>query len=210
MAYFLFNPPRPPDHYILGLYLMFNIFYDEEDLEDPSKLGRKIEEIDLDPNISLIQNDAEIQERYDQDMEFNLDFDAAEEVSTAEKEVSTAEPVFTVGAAVTTASVDVSPASSTRRVSTADDITMAETLLYIRRSAAKDNSKIIMTKSEPVQTKTKLQQEQERLDYEAAVRLQEELDKEERQRMARVHKAAQSFLRKNGKILEQELKLMKS
>nr|GFC52894.1 hypothetical protein [Tanacetum cinerariifolium] len=139
------------------------------DLEDPSKLGRKIEEIDLDPNISLIQNDAEIQERYDQDMEFNLDFDAAEEVSTAEKEVSTAEPVFTVGACV-----DVSPASSIRRVSTVDDITMAETLLYIRRSAAKDNSKIIMTKSEPVQTKTKLQQEQERLDYEAAVRLQEE------------------------------------
>nr|GEW04658.1 hypothetical protein [Tanacetum cinerariifolium] len=43
---------------------------------------------------------------YDQDMEFNLDFDAAKEVSTAEKEVSTAEPVSTAGAAVTTASVN--------------------------------------------------------------------------------------------------------
>ncbi|GJV21000.1 hypothetical protein Tco_1370020 [Tanacetum coccineum] len=39
----------------------------------------------------------------------------------------------------------------------------------------------------------KLQQEQDRLGHEAAVRLQEELDKEERQRMARGHKVAQSF-----------------
>nr|GEW92503.1 xylulose kinase-1 [Tanacetum cinerariifolium] len=147
------------------------VFDDEEDLEDPSKHGG----------------------RYDQDMEFNLDFDAAKEVSTAEKEVSTAKPVFTTGAAVTTASVDVSLVSPTRRVSTVDDITMVETLVYIRRSVAKDKGKGIMTKSEPVQTKIKLQQEQERLGYEAVVRLQKELDEEERQRMARVHEAAQSF-----------------
>nr|GFA55715.1 hypothetical protein [Tanacetum cinerariifolium] len=38
-----------------------------------------------------------------------------------------------------------------------------------------------------------LLQEQDRLGYEAAVRLQEELDDEERQRMSRVHEAAQSF-----------------
>ncbi|GJU59096.1 hypothetical protein Tco_1236862 [Tanacetum coccineum] len=51
-----------------------------------------------------------------------------------------------------------------------------------------------MKESEDEQTKrTKLQQEQDRLRHEAAVRLQEKLDKEERQRMARVHKAAQSF-----------------
>nr|GEX59551.1 pentatricopeptide repeat-containing protein [Tanacetum cinerariifolium] len=53
------------------------------DLEDPSKQGRKIEEIDQDPDILLIQHDADIQG---------------------------------------------SPVSPTRRVSTADDITMAETL----------------------------------------------------------------------------------
>nr|GFD44239.1 hypothetical protein [Tanacetum cinerariifolium] len=41
--------------------------------------------------------------------------------------------------------------------------------------------------------KTKLQQEQESLSYEVAMRLQEELDEEERKRMARVHEAAQSF-----------------
>ncbi|GJY32152.1 hypothetical protein Tco_0415647 [Tanacetum coccineum] len=42
-----------------------------------------------------------------------------------------------------------------------------------------------MDESEPVQTKTKLQQEQERLGYEAAVRLQDELEEEKRQRIAR-------------------------
>nr|GEZ00865.1 hypothetical protein [Tanacetum cinerariifolium] len=63
---------------------------------------------------------------------------------------------------VTTTSVDISPA---RRVSTANDINMAETFMYIRRSAAKDK----------------------------AVRLQEELDEEKRQRMARFHEAAQAF-----------------
>nr|GEV23042.1 hypothetical protein [Tanacetum cinerariifolium] len=88
---------------------------EEVDLEDPFKQVRKIEEIDQDPNISLIQHDADIQERYEQDMKF--DFDAA-------KEVSTADQVFTAGATVTTASVDISPASPTRRVSTTDDITI--------------------------------------------------------------------------------------
>nr|GEW00218.1 hypothetical protein [Tanacetum cinerariifolium] len=122
--------------------------------EDSSKQGRKIKEINQDHNILLIQNDAEIQGRYDQDMEFNLDFDAAKEASTAKKEVSITEPVSTADAAVTTASVDISLA---------------------------------------IQTKIKLRREQERLGYEAAVRLHEELDEEETQKIARVHEAAQSF-----------------
>ncbi|GJT53944.1 hypothetical protein Tco_0988998 [Tanacetum coccineum] len=156
--------------------------------------GRKIDEIYQDPIISLVQHDAEIQGRYGHDMDFDFDFDTAKEVSTAEKDVSTAEPVSTTGAAVTTASVAaVSTASPTRRVSTADDITMAETLVYIRKSAAKDKGKGKMDESEPVQTKTKLQQEQERLGYEAAVRLQDELKEEKRQRIARVCEAASSF-----------------
>nr|GEY00611.1 hypothetical protein [Tanacetum cinerariifolium] len=57
---------------------------------------------------------SDIQRRYEQDIEF--DFDAL-------KELSTAEQVSTADATVTTASVDISPASPTRRVSTADDIT---------------------------------------------------------------------------------------
>ncbi|GJS32198.1 hypothetical protein Tco_0530580 [Tanacetum coccineum] len=55
----------------------------EDDLEDPSKQGRKIAEIDQDPAISL-------------------------DVSTTEKDISTAKPVSTAGAAVTTASVAIS------------------------------------------------------------------------------------------------------
>ncbi|GJT29617.1 ribonuclease H-like domain-containing protein [Tanacetum coccineum] len=98
-----------------------------------------------------------------------------------EKDVSTAEPVSTAGAVVTTDSVAVSTASPTRNtgVSTTDDITMAETLVYIRKSAAKDKGKGKMAESKTVQTKTKLQQEQERLDFEAAVRLQAELENTE-------------------------------
>ncbi|GKB30762.1 hypothetical protein Tco_0870163 [Tanacetum coccineum] len=133
---------------------------DEDDLEDPSKQGKKIASIDQDPGILLVHHDVEIYGRYGHDMEFDFDFDAAKEVSTAEIDVSTVEPVSTVGAAVTTASVDVSTVSPIRntRVSTADDITMAETLVYIRKSAAKDK---------------------------AVVRLEAELDEEKRQRIVR-------------------------
>ncbi|GJS19113.1 hypothetical protein Tco_0447745 [Tanacetum coccineum] len=116
---------------------------DEDDLDDPSKQGRKIIEIDQDHGISLVQHDADIQGRYEHDMEFDFDFDATKEVSTAEKDVSTAELVSIASAAVTTSSVAVSTVSPTRntRVSTIDDITMAETLVYIRKSAAKDKVK---------------------------------------------------------------------
>ncbi|GJY20989.1 hypothetical protein Tco_0393555 [Tanacetum coccineum] len=44
----------------------------------------------------------------------------------------------------------------------------------------KDKGKAIMKEAEPVQKKTKLQLEQERLGYEEALRLQEQLDEEER------------------------------
>ncbi|GKE96396.1 hypothetical protein Tco_1581251, partial [Tanacetum coccineum] len=129
---------------------------DEDDLEDPSKQGRKIVVIDQDPSISL-------------------------------KDVSTVELVSTAGAAVTTTSVVVSTASPTRNtgVSTVDDITMAETLVYIRKNAAKDKGKGKMAEFEIIQTKTKLQQEQERLNFDAVVRLQAELEEEERKRIAK-------------------------
>ncbi|GKF61597.1 hypothetical protein Tco_0181651, partial [Tanacetum coccineum] len=135
------------------------VFDEEDNLEDPSKQGRKITKIDMDPSISLVQHDAEIQGRYEHDIEFDYDFDAAKEVSTAEHNVNTVEPVSTASVAVTTSSVAV--------------------------STAKDKGKGIMAESEAEQTKIKLQQEQERLGYEAAVRLQDELGEEERQRIVR-------------------------
>ncbi|GJV92868.1 hypothetical protein Tco_1540681 [Tanacetum coccineum] len=87
--------------------------------------------------------------------------------------------------------------NSKQRFSTASPEvkTAAESLVYIRRSAVKrkDKSKVIMKEAEPVQKKTKLQLEQERLGYEEALRLQEQLDEEERQRIARVHEEANTF-----------------
>ncbi|GKF13434.1 hypothetical protein Tco_0054896 [Tanacetum coccineum] len=111
---------------------------EEEDLEDPSEQGRKIAEIDEDLDISLVQHDAEVQGRHEHDMEPYFEFTTAEEVYIAEKEVSTAELVSIVGASVST----------------------------VGASSAKDKGKAIMEEAETIQTKTKLQLEQERFSYE--------------------------------------------
>ncbi|GKC56316.1 hypothetical protein Tco_1083914, partial [Tanacetum coccineum] len=136
------------------------VLKDEDELEDPSKQGRKIAQIDEDEGITLVQ------------MKDN----------TADPDISTSNvPVSTAGTEVSTASLEVK--------------TAAESLVYIRRSAAKrkDKGKAIMKEAEHVQKKTKLQLEQERLGLEEALRLQEQLDEEERQRIARVHEEASTF-----------------
>ncbi|GJZ93404.1 hypothetical protein Tco_0665469 [Tanacetum coccineum] len=136
--------------------------------EDPSKQGRKIAQIDEDKGITLVQMS----------------------VSTASIDFTTANvPVTTAGAEISNASPEVKTAGDS-----VDDIA-AESLVYIRRSATKtkDKGKGIMEESESAMTKTKRQQEQERLGYEAALRLQEQLDEEERQRIARAHEASRSF-----------------
>ncbi|GKF24881.1 hypothetical protein Tco_0080775, partial [Tanacetum coccineum] len=104
----------------------------EEDLEDPSKQGRKISKIDQDLTISLVQHDAEIQGRQEHDMEFEFDLDV-KEVSTAEEDISTAKPVSTTGAAVTTAGAEISTASpEVKTASDSVDDIAAESLVYIR------------------------------------------------------------------------------
>ncbi|GKC05358.1 hypothetical protein Tco_0996968 [Tanacetum coccineum] len=112
---------------------------DKEDLEDPSKQGRKIVEIDQDPDISLVQHDVDVQGRHKHDMEHDFKFTTAEEVYIAEKRVSTAEPVSTASASVSIASA----------------------------SLAKDKE---------------------------ALRLQAEIDEEERQRISRVQEEASFFI----------------
>nr|GEW60191.1 hypothetical protein [Tanacetum cinerariifolium] len=140
------------------------------------KKERKIAVIDQDPAISLVQHDAQTQGRYGQDIEYDTSiFDTT-----------------TAGAKISTTSLEV------KTVSVSVDDTTAETLVYIRRSEAKakDKGKGIMEESGSpmIKTKrTKRQQEQERLGLEAVVKLHEELDEEERQRIARVHEAARSF-----------------
>ncbi|GJU94123.1 hypothetical protein Tco_1318879 [Tanacetum coccineum] len=127
--------------------------------------GMKITEIVQESGISLVQHDAEIQGRHEHEPEFDLD--AANVLVT------------TAGAEISIASPEVKIADDS-----IEDIT-AETLVYIRRSAGKAKDKIKIEESESAMTKTKRQQEQERLGFEVAVRLQAELDKEERQRISK-------------------------
>ncbi|GKB26046.1 hypothetical protein Tco_0865447 [Tanacetum coccineum] len=123
-----------------------------------------------------------MKERHEHYLEPDFEFTATEEVYTAEPDNSTANvPVSTAGAEVSTASPEVK--------------TVAESLVYIRRSTVKrkDKGKAIMKEAEPVQKKIKLQLEKERLGNEEALRLQEHLNEEERQRIARVHEEANTF-----------------
>ncbi|GKB39970.1 hypothetical protein Tco_0884912 [Tanacetum coccineum] len=146
------------------------VFDDEDELEDPSKQGRKIIEID------------QIHRRNSVDTEILLDQEEptklVEDLGSGEKgkkEVSTASP----------------------EVKTA-----AESLVYIKRSTAKRKykGKAVMKEVEPIQKKTRLQLEQERLGYEEALRLQEQLDEEERQRIL----AQKLQAEERGKFFEAE------
>ncbi|GJW17571.1 hypothetical protein Tco_0025007 [Tanacetum coccineum] len=154
------------------------VLEDEDELEDPSKQGRKIAQIDKDEGITLVQMSAQTQGRHKHDFEFI----APEEDYTTEPDISiTNVSVSTAGEEVSTASPEVK--------------TAAESLVYIKRSATKrkDKGKAIMKEAKPVQKKTKFQLEQERLGLEEALRLQEQLDEEERQRIAIVHEEAITF-----------------
>ncbi|GKC56974.1 hypothetical protein Tco_1084572 [Tanacetum coccineum] len=98
------------------------------DQKDASKQGRKIDEIDQDAEVTLVN---ETQGRYEDNLMFDtsvLDNEqdmAEKEVDMAEKDVSTADPVTTVGEVVTTANVD----STTTTI--VDELTLAQTLIEI-------------------------------------------------------------------------------
>ncbi|GJR51424.1 hypothetical protein Tco_1401945 [Tanacetum coccineum] len=110
------------------------------DQEDASKQGKKIDDIDKDAEITLVD---ETQGRYGQDM-------AEKEINVAEKEVSTADPV-------TTASVEVTTASAT--TTTADDLTLAQTLMEIRSARPKAKEIVFRERGELTTITTRPQQE---------------------------------------------------
>ncbi|GJZ12771.1 hypothetical protein Tco_0548001 [Tanacetum coccineum] len=111
----------------------------------------------MDTDISLVPPHAEIQEKI------------------REQEVSTADT------ALNTTYVPISTTSKTPQVSTA-----AESLVYIRsEKKKKDKGKAIMIEDESVQKKSKKQEQEERLGHEEAIRLQEQINEEERKRIAR-------------------------
>ncbi|GKF75267.1 hypothetical protein Tco_0224711, partial [Tanacetum coccineum] len=103
---------------------------------------------------------------------------------------------------VTTADTALNTASATPKVSTA-----AANLVYIRRSVEKrkDKGKAIMIEDESVQKKSKKQLEQERLSQEEAIRLQEQIDEDERKRIARDAEIAKQLQEEYDKAGKKEV-----
>ncbi|GJW78697.1 hypothetical protein Tco_0140379 [Tanacetum coccineum] len=124
---------------------------DEED--DSSKQGRKISDIDEDFNTYFTQDDEVVHDK-----------DTAKEGQPEDS---------TTGITVSTAPINISTARETR--STAGKV------VYGRRSkeGRKDKGKAIMTEPEPKKKSKKLL-EQERLGLEEAIRLQKQVDEEEK------------------------------
>ncbi|GKC72589.1 hypothetical protein Tco_1118472 [Tanacetum coccineum] len=166
------------------------------ELIDPSKQGRKIDEIDQDPDISLVQHDVETQERYGQEMEFETEAYTAEDVRTAR-------PVSTVGLHSYTAfNVTISTASPPR-VSTAEDVSTVEILVSIRRSASK--GKAIVEADEKIAARLQAE-EQAELTIEERLRLFVELmDKRKKYFAAKRAKEKRNknvLIRSSGKITQ--------
>ncbi|GKA29312.1 hypothetical protein Tco_0715557 [Tanacetum coccineum] len=134
------------------------------DQEDASKQGRKIDDIDKDSEITLVD---ETQRRYGDDLMFDTDVlddeevfagqDMAEkEVNVAEKEISTADLVTTAGEVITTPSVEISTASPTE-TTIVDELTLVQTLIEIRSAKPKVKGVVIGEQSESI-TRTRPQQ----------------------------------------------------
>ncbi|GJT93286.1 putative ribonuclease H-like domain-containing protein [Tanacetum coccineum] len=128
------------------------------DQEDASKQGRKIDDIDKDAEITLVD---ETQGRYGDDLMFDIGVlddkevfagqDMAEkEINMAEKEVSTANPI-------TTASVEVTTANATTTI--ADDLTLAQTLIKIRSVRPKAKGIVFREQGESTTITIRPQQE---------------------------------------------------
>ncbi|GJV35657.1 putative ribonuclease H-like domain-containing protein [Tanacetum coccineum] len=168
---------------------------DEAVEEDSSKQGRSlIDELDMDADFSLVPpHDAEIQEKISDDTEVLL-----EEEETTELIEEPTELVEDQG----------SGEKGEQEVTTADTAlnTAAESLVYIRRSAKKkkDKGKAIVIEDESVQKKSKKQVQEERLGYEEAIRLQEQIDEEERKRIARDAEIAKQLQEEYDKVGKKE------
>ncbi|GJU58120.1 hypothetical protein Tco_1235886 [Tanacetum coccineum] len=115
--------------------------------EDASKQGRKIDNIDKDAEVTLVD---ETQRRYGDDLVFDTSVLDGEEVfarqDVVEMEVSIADSVTTTGEVVTTASVEVSAAratlvsaatTTTTTVITEVDLILAQALAELRSAKPK-------------------------------------------------------------------------
>ncbi|GJV23170.1 putative ribonuclease H-like domain-containing protein [Tanacetum coccineum] len=140
------------------------------DQEDASKQGRKIDDIDKDVEITLVD---ETQGRFGDDLMFDtgvLDDEevftgqdmAEKEINVAKKEVSTADPVTTARKVVTTASVEISIVSPTKTI-IADDLTLAQNLIEIRSAKPKVKGVVIEEQDTDYQMAQQMQAEQQEI-----------------------------------------------
>ncbi|GJV56048.1 hypothetical protein Tco_1457053 [Tanacetum coccineum] len=146
---------------------------DDEDIaDDSSKQGR-------------ILSDAEVQEKASNETEPVIqDVTPTEVIQDQESSEKGSAEVSTAGAKKGTASEEV-PIVSTAEVNLS---TAGGTVTYSRRSEEqrkrKDKGKAIMTESEP-KKKSKKELEQERLSFAEAIRLEEQMNEEQRAQIAR-------------------------
>ncbi|GKA95238.1 hypothetical protein Tco_0817276 [Tanacetum coccineum] len=147
--------------------------YNDEVIEDDSsKQGRKL-------------SDAEVQEKASTETElFIQEVTPTEVIQDQEGSEKGSDGVSTAGAKKCTASEEV-PIVSTAEV----NLSIAgETVTYTRRSAEKrsrqDKGKAIIIESEP-KKKSKKELEQERLSFAEAIRLEEQMNEEQRAQIAR-------------------------
>ncbi|GJU21753.1 retrovirus-related pol polyprotein from transposon TNT 1-94 [Tanacetum coccineum] len=100
--------------------------------EDASKQERKIDDLDADAEVTLVD---ETQEMNDDNLMFDTDVLKEQEKEVAEKEVSAADPVTTAGEVVTTTNVEVTTANAP--TTTIDELTLAQTLIEIKAAKPK-------------------------------------------------------------------------
>ncbi|GKC12843.1 hypothetical protein Tco_1009625 [Tanacetum coccineum] len=121
------------------------------DQEDASKQGSKIADIDVDTEVTLVDDTIETQGRFNDDLTFDTDVSDEQEVEV-EKEVSTVDPVTTAGEVVTTTNVEVTTDNAT--TTTVDELTLAQTLIEIKAAKPKVRGVMIQEPSEFTTTTT--------------------------------------------------------
>ncbi|GJV42939.1 hypothetical protein Tco_1427475 [Tanacetum coccineum] len=178
------------------------VLSEDEDVKDDSfKQGRKLSNADEDTNIFLdqddrvewFQDDAEVQDKASNETEPVIQEVTPTEVihdqRSSEKWQS---EVSTAGATQGTAS-EV-PIVSTAEVNISTARNTAGRIIYSRRSeeTRKNKGKAIMTEPEP-EKKSKKELELERLSITEAIRLQEQIDEEQRAHIARDEEIARQW-----------------
>ncbi|GJU20203.1 hypothetical protein Tco_1153545 [Tanacetum coccineum] len=169
---------------------------DEVFEDDSSKQGRKF-------------SDEGVQEKASTDTElFIQEVTPTEVIQDQEGSEKASDEISTAGAKKGTASEEV-PIVSTAEVSLS---TAGGTVTYTRRSAEKrsrqDKGKAIMIEEEP-KKKSKKELEQERLSYAEAIRLEEQMNEEQRAQIARDEEIARQWDEEERKRAMDEAKTAK-